>query len=332
MSATPSATRLHLELRPTAPPLLHVEPPGDVPGWAVGHRDELRAAVREHGSLVVRGLGLREPDQVAQVFGAIADTLMVEREAFAPRSSYADAVYSSTTWPANQQMCMHHELSYRTEVPGLMLFACLRAPASGGATAVADSAAVLDALPTELVDRFEREGWLLTRTYGEDIGASLSEAFGTDDRDAIDRYCREHDIECEWRPDGELRTRQRRPAVLRHPASGRRCWFNQVAFLNEWTLDPEVREFLVDMYGADALPFNTRFGGGDPVTADVVELLNQAAEAYTVREPWQAGDLMLVDNLRTAHSREPYQGDREVLVAMADPVRPADLAGREVTR
>ena len=30
----------------------------------------------------------------------------------------------------------------------------------------------------------------------------------------------------------------------------------------------------------------------------------------TAREPWQAGDLMLVDNVRTAHSREPLEGLR----------------------
>jgi hypothetical protein len=29
---------------------------------------------------------------------------------------------------------------------------------------------------------------------------------------------------------------------------------------------------------------------------------------------------MLVDNVRTAHGREPFQGPREVLVAMADAV------------
>jgi hypothetical protein len=28
-----------------------------------------------------------------------------------------------------------------------------------------------------------------------------------------------------------------------------------------------------------------------------------------------------VDNIRTAHSREPFTGPREVLVGMADPVR-----------
>jgi hypothetical protein len=30
---------------------------------------------------------------------------------------------------------------------------------------------------------------------------------------------------------------------------------------------------------------------------------------------------MLVDNIRTAHSREAYQGPREILVGMADPIR-----------
>jgi hypothetical protein len=41
-------------------------------------------------------------------------------------------------------------------------------------------------------------------------------------------------------------------------------------------------------------------------------------------EPWQAGDLLLVENIRTAHSYEPYTGAREVVLAMADPVRLAE--------
>jgi alpha-ketoglutarate-dependent taurine dioxygenase len=258
-----------------------------------------------------------------KLFERAADVL-TEKEAFAARQTYSDGVYSSAKWPANQPMCMHHELSYTLEFPGMMLFACLRAPTGGGATAVADSPTVLAALPPELVERFEREGWLLTRSYNDEIGASIAEAFGTEDRSAVESYCRSNAIEFEWQPDGGLRTRQRRSAVVPHPVTGQRCWFNQIAFLNEWTLAPEVREFLVDVYGADGLPFNTRFGGGDPIGEDVVQLLNRVYDANTVREPWQAGDLMLVDNVRTAHSREAFEGPREVLVAMADPVRLAD--------
>jgi len=326
MLSSSLASLLDVDLQPGKPPMLRAEATGDAPSWAAEHRAAARAVVAEHGSVLVRGLGLRDAAKIGAVFQRLATGLMTEKEAFASRRTYSDGVYSSSKWPPNQPMCMHHELSYTLQFPGLMLFACLSAPTDGGATAVADSPTVLAALPTELIERFEREGWLLTRSYNDEIGASFAEAFGTQDRGAVESYCRANAIEFGWQPDGALRTRQRRSAVVRHPVTGQRCWFNQIAFLNEWTLDPEVREFLVDVYGADGLPFNTRFGNGDPIGEDVVQLLNSLYEANTAREPWQAGDLMLVDNVRTAHSRDPFTGPREVLVAMADAVRLADCS------
>jgi hypothetical protein len=119
---------------------------------------------------------------------------------------------------------------------------------------------------------------------------------------------------------------QRRAAGGKHPVTGERCWFNQIAFLNSWTLAPEIREYLVDSYGPEGLPFDTRFGNGDAITEDIVQLVNQVYEANTVREPWQAGDLMLVDNVRTAHSREAFEGPREIVVGIADAVRLDDVS------
>ncbi|GAA2247423.1 protein AmbD [Streptomyces ruber] len=325
MSSSTSLLRDDVVLSEGRPPLLDVAA-GDAREWTTRHRDALRAVVAEHGAVLVRGLGLRDRAQTGAVFQRVADGLMAEKEAFAPREAYADGVHSSTAWPANQQMCMHHELSYTLEFPGLMLFACLTAPTGGGVTGTADAEAVLAALPAELTERFEREGWLLTRSYNDEIGATLEEAFGTDDRGAIEAYCRVHAIEYAWQDDGSLHTRQRRSAVVRHPVTGRRCWFNQVAFLNQWTLEEEVRDYLVDVYGEDGLPFNTRYGNGDPIGPDVVETINEVYTAHTRREPWQAGDLLLVDNIRTAHSREPFQGDREILVGLADPVRFSDVS------
>jgi alpha-ketoglutarate-dependent taurine dioxygenase len=326
MSLSSPASLLDVELQPGKPPILRAEATGDAPDWAAEHRDALRAVVAEQGAVLVRGLGLRGAAETAAVFRQLATSLMTEKEAFARRQVYADGVYSSAIWPANQPMCMHHELSYRLEVPSLLLFACLGAPTRGGATAVSDSPTVLDALPMGLTERFERDGWLLTRSYNDEIGATLAEAFGTEDHAAIESYCRANAIEFAWQPDGGLRTRQRRSAVVRHPMTGKRCFFNQIAFLNEWTIAEEIREYLVDVYGADGLPFNTGFGTGEPLTEEIVELINGVYEANTVREPWQAGDLMLVDNIRTAHSREAYEGPREILVGMAEPVRLSDAS------
>lgn len=162
-------------------------------------------------------------------------------------------------------MGMHHELSYRGEVPGLLLLACLTASAAGGATGLADASAVLAALPADLVARFERDGWLLTRTYHGDVGRSLAEAFGTEDRASVESWLRTAPTDCRSRPASATAIR---------------------------------------------------------IGADVVRLLDDAYDAHAVREPWQSGDLLLVDNIRTAHSREPYEGTREILVGMAEPVRP----------
>ena len=319
MKDAPMTSPLIVDQQAGKPPVLRAEAAGDPAGWAAENNGTLRAFVEEHGALLVRGLGLADAAGADSVFRQLGD-LMIETEAFSPRQRYSERVYSSSKWPPNQPMCMHHELSYVIEPPGLIMFACLRSATRGGATPVADGAAVLDALPSELVERFGREGWLLVRNYNGEIGATLAEAFGTDDRGAIERYCGANAIEFEWREGGALRTRQRRRAVVRHPPTGRRCWFNQVAFLNEWTMAPELREYLVDVYGADGLPFNTRFCNGDPIGPDIVQAINQVYDANTVREPWQAGDLLMVDNVRTAHAREPFEGPREVVVALADPM------------
>jgi alpha-ketoglutarate-dependent taurine dioxygenase len=315
---THSSPAAQLEAPYGSLPVLQIEPVRDAQRWVAENRDAIRAAVTNQGSVMIRGLGLRDAAEAGAVFRQLAaGGLMIEREAFAARQTYSNGVYSSSKWPANQPMCMHHELSYLLQPPSLLMFACVSPPTSGGATAVADSTAVLDALPARLVERFEREGWLLTRSYNDDLGASYADAFGTDDRVAVETYCRANSIGLAWQPDGGLRTWQRRSAVVRHPVTGRRCWFNQIGFLNEWTMAPEVHEYLVDVYGVDGLPFNTRFGNGDPIGEDVVHLLNTAYEANTVREPWQAGDLLLVDNVRTAHSRESFTGPREVVVGMS---------------
>ena len=315
------STSLEIDVQKGKPAIVQIASGSNIDGWAGENRDALRTSVTEHGAVLVRGLGLQDASGIAATFRELAADLISDREPFAMRSKIVEGVYSTTPWQAGQPMCMHNEMSYVAQPAGLMMFACLTAPTSGGATGVSDATTILKSLPSDLVKRFEKDGWILTRNYNDDIGSSYAEAFGTENQSEIDAYCKANNIEVEWLPDGGLKTTQHRQAVVSHPVTGERCWFNQIAFLNEWTLDPEIREYLVEVFGSDGLPFNTSFGNGDPVTEDMVEAINETYEANTMQEPWQAGDLMLVDNIRMAHSKEGFEGDREVLVGMADPVQ-----------
>src|SRR5258708_34234511 len=100
-----------VDVQPGKVPMLRVDASDDVAHWASEHRNALRGLVAEHGSLLVRGLPLRDATEAEAVFRQLGN-LMTEREAFAPRRHYADGVYSASMWPPNEHMCMHHELSY----------------------------------------------------------------------------------------------------------------------------------------------------------------------------------------------------------------------------
>ncbi|WP_432077267.1 TauD/TfdA family dioxygenase, partial [Streptomyces wuyuanensis] len=119
MTSPAPATLPEATCQPGKPPILAIDIPDDTSAWIAAHGSALRSLVAEHGAILVRGLGLRDADQVGAAFRQLGGgTLMPDTEAFAAREKYADGVYSSSAWPPNQPMCMHHELSYALTPPG----------------------------------------------------------------------------------------------------------------------------------------------------------------------------------------------------------------------
>ncbi|MBB5803635.1 alpha-ketoglutarate-dependent taurine dioxygenase [Saccharothrix ecbatanensis] len=315
--------RLIPVVEPGKPPILEVTSRCPVPDWISAHIYDLDALLLGFGAVLIRGLGVTDPAVLAEVRDRMSPVAVTDTEPFARRLEHGRGVVSSAEWPADQPMNPHHELSYALTFPRLLLYACLSAPLSGGATTLADATTMMSRLPADIVAKFEKLGWIMTRHYEGDVGLPWQEAFGTEDRSDVENYCRDNRIAFEWRPSGGLRTRQGRSAVIRHPSTGQSCWFNQIAFLSRWSMDEEFREYLADVPTAD-LPFDTRFGDGTPIGADAVRGINEAYETVVLREPWQRGDLLIVDNVRMAHGRDAYVGDRTVALAMADPVGLAD--------
>jgi alpha-ketoglutarate-dependent taurine dioxygenase len=294
--------------------------------WLERVKAPLSAALGEHGAVLVKGLQIADVDDFARARDALIARRASYKEKATPRSDFGSAVLSSTDLPPSQPIRLHNEISYTLEFPRVLLFGCLTAPETGGATPIGDVRAVLRHLPDDLVERFAQRGWLLTRHYDGMMGLPWEEAFGTDDRAAVDRYCEENLIGTTWLDDGRLRTTQRRSAVVTHPVTGERVWFNHIAFWNQWTLDDEIREMLVDEYDEDGLPFNTYYGDGAPIAEQDVRAMNDAYDSATVREAWEVGDLLMVDNIAAAHGRESFGGPRHIVVAMGEPVPLADCA------
>ena len=51
----------------------------------------------------------------------------------------------------------------------------------------------------------------------------------------------------------------------------------------------------------------------------MLDEIRAVLDQQTVMFPWSSGDVLLLDNMLTAHSRRPYAGRRKVVVGMAEP-------------
>lgn len=292
--------------------------------WLAEHRAAIQAELHRFGAVLLRGLPVGDTADFARARDALIRERAGYKEKATPRSDFGEGVFSSTDLPAAQPIRLHNENSYTLSFPGVLLFGCVIAPEEGGATTVGDMREALRLLPDHLTERFARVGWLLERNYSELAGLPWYKTFATEDRAVAEEYCRDNVVGYEWLDDDSMRTRQRRSAIVEHPVTGERVWFNHFAFWNSRTLDEDVRAVLIETYGEQGLPFETYLGDGTRLSDADVDAINAVYDRVTVRESWQRGDLMLVDNILCAHGREAFRGDRKILVAMGEPVELAD--------
>jgi acyl-CoA synthetase (AMP-forming)/AMP-acid ligase II/alpha-ketoglutarate-dependent taurine dioxygenase/acyl carrier protein len=295
----------------------------DLPGWVRSNRQRLLTALRQHGAILWRGFKVASASMFRQFAAAVTPHLLDYIEGVSPRLTVSDKVYTSTEYPAAYAIAMHNELSYRHTWPATLFFCCLQAPRQGGATPLADSRKVLALLPPDLVARFQRRGVRYVRNFhgGQGSGQSWQTAFATTDRALVETYCRDEGLAWRWKADGGLWLSQARPACIRHPQTGELVWFNQAHQWHLSNLEPEVARALAATVPEDELPMNAYYGDGAALEPEVLETIRAAYRQATVTFPWQAGDILLLDNMLTAHGRQPFVGPRTVLVAMGDPVR-----------
>lgn len=277
----------------------------------------LSGQLHDTGAVVIRDAGVTSADAMAELAGRLGLAARDQPEPFAARRPLGHGVWSGLAWPATSPMCMHHELGWEIEPPSHLLVACLKPAESGGRTGVADGRAVLDLVPTGLAERADRAGWTLTRRYAKGlIGMPWQAAFAGMDRVGVEAYAAAEDIELTWDTDCLL-TRRTRPAIRPTGTDGIPAWTNLLTFCSEWTMDPAIRDYLVEVLGRDALPYETTFGDGSPFTAADVDAVNSAYDQATAHITWRAGDALLLDNIRTAHSMEPFTGDRQMAILHA---------------
>lgn len=297
--------------------------------WAGENRALVEGHLLKHGAVLFRGFEVAGAESFEQLIRAVSGEPLEYRERSSPRHQVHGRVYTSTDYPAHQRIFPHNENSYQHVWPMKLFFFCRTPAERGGETPTTDTRELLRLLSPATVARFAERGCMYVRNFDDQFGLPWQTVFQTDDPAAAEGYCRAAGITVEWVGGDRLRTRAVRPAVASHPLTGERVWFNHVAFFHVSTLDPSIRDGLLATMSEDELPSNTYYGDGSPIEPQVLEEIREAYRRATVSFPWRRGDVLLLDNMLTAHSREPYEGRREVLVGMSEPHGPGRPCGDE---
>jgi alpha-ketoglutarate-dependent taurine dioxygenase len=282
-------------------------------------RDAIRAHLLRAGAVLLRGCRVTSASHFEAIVGRLAGETIHYGERSSPRSLVAGHVYTSTDYPADQAIPLHNENSYAHQWPMTIAFYCETPAHEGGETPIADVRAVYARLSPSTRRAFSERQVRYTRNYGEGLGLSWTDVFGTSHRHEVEAFCCHAGYDVEWRDGNRLRTRRRAPAIRPHPVTGEPLWFNHALFFHPSSLPAPVREALRVQMDEEEWPHHTALGDGTPIPRAMLAEIRAAYEAETLRFRWEQGDVLILDNMLMAHARSPYTGLRRVLVCMAEP-------------
>lgn len=290
----------------------------DLAAWIHAHRAELLSDLDTHGAVMFRGFADDGPTGFRAAAEAIGLHLLDYLERAAPRTEVIPNVFTSTEFPADQPIPLHHEMSYSHQWPGRLYFYCETAAASGGGTPLSSEREVFPRIPAGLRERFTRQGVRYVRNYCEELDLPWQEVFQTTDRAEVEAYFAATDTRFTWTGSGGLRTEAIRQATATHPRTGETVWFNHAHLFHSSNLPADVASALIAEVGLDGLPRNAYYGDGEVIEDEVMALVRGLYDDCAHTFPWRRGDVLVVDNFLAVHGREPFTGPRRILVAMSD--------------
>lgn len=296
----------------------------DYKSWIVENRDYLIQKQLEHGSLLFQNFGINTVAEFEECAALLCADLY-SGYGDLPKRPNSPKLYHATPYTAALTIFFHNEASHTPEWPLKQFFYCIKAAPEGGALRVSDGRIVLKDLAPELVNMFIDKGLMYVRNFIPYCDVSWQDFFKVSDKTQLEAHLRAKDIQFEWQGD-VLHTRQYAPAIVSHPVTKEKLWFNQIQLHHPAMLEERVYRGLMAMAGKEsAFPRYVCFGDGTPISKEIVEEISRALDSQAVSILAKNGDVIFNDNMLVAHSRLPYKGDREVCVALGEPIKNSSM-------
>lgn len=292
--------------------------------WLANNGEAINQILQQQGAVVIRSLPLQGSKKLEKTLKQLFSADLLEYNyRSTPRTKMRGRIYTSSEYHSDETIFLHNENAYSNEWAMRIAFYSVKAAETGGATPIADSRKVYQAIPEAIRSKFEQKGLMYVRNYG-DIDLPWTEVFQTTNKQDVERFCQSKGIEFDWLDGDKLHTRQIANAAYVHPFTGEKVWFNQAHLFHVSSLGETQRQSMLDTFTKETLPRNVYFADGEDIPDEDLHTIREAYRSNLISFPWQEGDLMILDNMLFAHGREPFSGSRRVLVGMAIPMQAGD--------
>lgn len=300
----------------------------------------LRSEMLASGGILLRGFELTSPEDFAEIIGALGFHPEADNPLdTSPRHKVAASVYTSTDTPDPYPILAHNENCFLNERPKMISFFCLVEPPRYGETPLFDSRAAARTLDPAVREKLERKKVCYRRrlprkrpSWGPIFNRTWTEAFGTDDKDEIEKMVASRGMTCRWHPnDHLLYTENVVDPLPKHPDTGDRCLniqaFHRTSVLGDLKevrprqnplLNASLKLGVSLLYAFDAIPVQLLYGDLSPIPPAEMAEMRRAIWDHSVLFAWKKGDLLVLDNILTAHGRMNVVKPRKILTSFGD--------------
>mmetsp|Transcript_173 Transcript_173/g.270 ORF Transcript_173/g.270 Transcript_173/m.270 type:complete len:452 (+) Transcript_173:83-1438(+) len=279
--------------------------------------DKIKADLLKYGAIWFRGFDLMKS---VEGYRAMHESLGLDpcldplhSSGLRKFSSERDALYEEVNKPSlrGHYIGLHCE-STSKRTAAFAAFVCFqKATEGGGRFLVADGAAILAELDTDVLQRlYDRQ--IRISVSNLDIPPSFPEPLKEGIKALVDAAVApkfDMDLEMIYESDGKPGRLQAvetaESPINRHPVTGLPVWFNNAHNHARKLRDrrpcgvPEVG--MTEVFYADTM---------DPISLEDCAEIKRASEKHITALSMEPGDVLLVDNYRALHGRDVFQGDR----------------------
>ena len=230
------------------------------------------------------------------------------------RTKLAGQIYTASEYSPTRSFPTHHELSYTPDPPKWIVFYAHKG-AESGCMRLLDGRLLYESLQCSpwkdllYSDVLYRKCMPSERRLG--FGKTWQAHFEDSDPDGVTALLESNGISYKWLANGDLSVEYRTSLTREHPIG--RVWYAQPRL---WHLPFRGVDWFQNSMQPEYWPTAVQIGSETAISMPFLHWLDEQEQQNAKRIQIDDGGLLILDNRRIAHGREPYLGTREHWVTM----------------